>query len=222
MLKFRIKELMDDQKLTIQDVHEKTGISRNAISMLYNNKSKGIQLDTLDKLANVLGVYSLEELFENYLDYNGVFDHEINYNLDDVYGYDNGFCNLNLFHKFDNNSLISFDMFVVLKESKRTAVFTAIRDGLEIFRDDISQLENDINSFFKSHDFYVEYTLALAVKTMVSDKNINKEWICFNSDIGFFENSKSANISFCWDKKFLSLKNDEIESILKDKYDVSW
>lgn len=43
---------MDERNLTIQDVYNGTGISRNTISQLVNGKSKGIQFETLEKLSN--------------------------------------------------------------------------------------------------------------------------------------------------------------------------
>lgn len=68
MLKINLKNIMDNLGYSIQDVYEKTGISRNTISLLYNGKSKGIQFSTLDKLLAVLGV-----------DADEFFIHDINY-----------------------------------------------------------------------------------------------------------------------------------------------
>lgn len=72
MLKLNLKELMDEKGLTIQDVYEKTGISRNTISLLYNGKSKGIQLSTINKLVNYLDLFSVSELFVNETNYSDV------------------------------------------------------------------------------------------------------------------------------------------------------
>lgn len=63
---------MDEKGLSIQDVYEKTGISRNTISLLYNGKSKGIQLSTLNKLVNYLDLFSVSELFVNETDYSDI------------------------------------------------------------------------------------------------------------------------------------------------------
>lgn len=64
MLKFTLKEYMDQSGMSIQAVADKTGISRTTISAFYNEKSQGIQFDTLNKLVNGLGV-EVYELFEN-------------------------------------------------------------------------------------------------------------------------------------------------------------
>lgn len=63
MLKFSLDKLMEERRLSIQDVADKTGISRPTISQLYNNKSKGIQFETLNRLLGGLNA-DLYELFE--------------------------------------------------------------------------------------------------------------------------------------------------------------
>lgn len=73
MLTLRLKGIMDSQKISIQEVYEGTGISRNTISQLYNGKSKGIQFSTLTKLVNFLGLYSVSELFIDNVDYSGLY-----------------------------------------------------------------------------------------------------------------------------------------------------
>lgn len=71
MISFNLKEVMERQGVSIQDVYKLTGVSRNTISLLYNGKSKGIQFETLHKLSVALGVkdfndfFSIETSFEN-------------------------------------------------------------------------------------------------------------------------------------------------------------
>jgi len=45
--------LMGREKYQIQDVHEKTGLSRGTISSLYNEKSKRIDYNTILKLCEL-------------------------------------------------------------------------------------------------------------------------------------------------------------------------
>lgn len=98
MLKMNIKQIMTEQKISIQDLHEKTGISRNTISLLYNNKSKGIQFDTLTRLADALGVEFLDELFIDEIPYKvSQVGYEIDYNSELEKNYEFGFCYLELF-----------------------------------------------------------------------------------------------------------------------------
>lgn len=68
MIILDLKTLMQQRHLSIQDVYEGTGISRNTISQLYNGKSKGIQFETLTKLVDFLNV-EVEELFEERADF---------------------------------------------------------------------------------------------------------------------------------------------------------
>lgn len=56
MIRINLKEVLEKKNLTMTDVHEKTNISKNTLSLMANNKSKGIQFDTLDKLLEFLSV----------------------------------------------------------------------------------------------------------------------------------------------------------------------
>ncbi len=49
----KLSSLMGDKRYTIQDVHEKTGLSRNTISGLYNDKTTRVDLETIDKLCDL-------------------------------------------------------------------------------------------------------------------------------------------------------------------------
>lgn len=63
MIKFNLGRIMEEKNLTIQDVYEKTGISRNTISQMINKEPKGIQFETLDKLLNNLNL-TVESLIQ--------------------------------------------------------------------------------------------------------------------------------------------------------------
>lgn len=62
MIRSNLKSVMNNKKITAQEIHNRTGISRNTLRLLTLNKSKGIQFDTLDELLNVLDC-SIEDLF---------------------------------------------------------------------------------------------------------------------------------------------------------------
>lgn len=49
----RLSTLMGREKYQIQDVHEKTDLSRMTISKLYNEKSTRIDFDTILKLCQL-------------------------------------------------------------------------------------------------------------------------------------------------------------------------
>lgn len=67
MLKFALRRYMDSNNLTIQTVADRTGISRTTISAFYNNKSQGIQFDTLNKLILGLGVDPWDLFDDNFI-----------------------------------------------------------------------------------------------------------------------------------------------------------
>lgn len=53
MIKSKLHVLMGINKYRIQDVHEKTGLNRNTIANLYNEKITRIDFETLDKLCEL-------------------------------------------------------------------------------------------------------------------------------------------------------------------------
>ncbi|MDK6856152.1 helix-turn-helix domain-containing protein [Aerococcus sanguinicola] len=56
MIRNRLSILMAERDLKIADMHELTGISKTTLTALADNKGKGVQYDTVDKICNVLGV----------------------------------------------------------------------------------------------------------------------------------------------------------------------
>lgn len=63
MLNLKLKKILNEKDMSITDLHKKTGISRNSLTLLANGKSRGIQYDTLDKITTALNV-NISELFE--------------------------------------------------------------------------------------------------------------------------------------------------------------
>ena len=59
----RLSTLMGMKRYTIQDVHNHTGLSRNTVSNLYNDKATRIDYDTIEKLC-VLFECTPNELFD--------------------------------------------------------------------------------------------------------------------------------------------------------------
>lgn len=47
-----LSSMMGKYRYTIQYVHEQTGLARNTISNLYNDKATRIDFDTLDRLCS--------------------------------------------------------------------------------------------------------------------------------------------------------------------------
>lgn len=59
--------LMGKRRFSIQDIHEKTGLSRNTISNLYNDKATRINFSTIDKLCALFNC-GIEELLQQATD----------------------------------------------------------------------------------------------------------------------------------------------------------
>ncbi len=58
----KLSLLMGEKRYSIQDVHEKTGLSRNTISALYNDKTTRVDLETIDRLCELFDC-EISELF---------------------------------------------------------------------------------------------------------------------------------------------------------------
>ena len=58
MKKYRIKlrELLAERNVTITQVHNETGLSRPTLNSIFNDRNKGIQLETIDILCNYLRI----------------------------------------------------------------------------------------------------------------------------------------------------------------------
>ena len=52
-IKCNLSTLMGTKRFSIQDVHEKTGLSRGTISSLYNDRATRIDYETIAKLCSL-------------------------------------------------------------------------------------------------------------------------------------------------------------------------
>lgn len=62
---YRVKEIREERKMTQEQLEEKSGISRQTISAIENNRVKNVSAGTLIALANALGT-SIDDLFFQY------------------------------------------------------------------------------------------------------------------------------------------------------------
>lgn len=63
MLKCHLSTLMGRERLTIAEVIRRTGLTRNAVSALYEERAKRIDLNTIARLCELFDC-SVDELFE--------------------------------------------------------------------------------------------------------------------------------------------------------------
>ena len=62
-IKVHLVRLLGERKLRASEVARRTGINKNTLSYLYNEKVSGIRFDTLEKLCKFLDC-SIGELIE--------------------------------------------------------------------------------------------------------------------------------------------------------------
>lgn len=62
-MRCKLSELMGRERYSIQDVHEKTGLARSTVAMLYHDKAKRIDYDTIDLICCLFNC-SIADLFE--------------------------------------------------------------------------------------------------------------------------------------------------------------
>ena len=63
MLKCNLSTLMGRERLTIAEVIRRTGLTRNAVATLYEERAKRIDLNTIARLCELFDC-SVDELFE--------------------------------------------------------------------------------------------------------------------------------------------------------------
>ncbi|MDD4699753.1 MAG: helix-turn-helix transcriptional regulator [Oscillospiraceae bacterium] len=64
-IRCRLSVLMGEKRYNIQDVYEKTGLSRGTISNLYHDKMQRIDYETLNKLCELFEC-SVGDIIEHY------------------------------------------------------------------------------------------------------------------------------------------------------------
>lgn len=146
MIKSNLAVLLAERGLKIADVYNDTGISKTTLMALSENKGKGIQFETIDKLCNYLNispqdffVYSpfLVEYIENE---NGLF-----LKLTSGEKINNFYFNFDMYKEseldfstkmiFSNNPSKKYDFYLVV----------SIEDG----GDELKKIYNNLNIIFK-------------------------------------------------------------------------
>ncbi|UTG99337.1 helix-turn-helix domain-containing protein [Macrococcoides canis] len=67
MIEFNLRKIMNEQKMTLKELSERTNISINTLSLLSTGKSQGIQFKTLNNLVEALGC-NIEDLFTHFFE----------------------------------------------------------------------------------------------------------------------------------------------------------
>lgn len=64
MLKLKLKSILEEENISINELSKLTGVNRSSLTQLVNNTSKMVQFDTLNKIMNVLRIDYIGELLE--------------------------------------------------------------------------------------------------------------------------------------------------------------
>ncbi len=63
MIKIHLSRILGERRITQKKLFEMTGISQNSISKIYNEKVKGIDFDTIEKICTALDI-EIKDLLE--------------------------------------------------------------------------------------------------------------------------------------------------------------
>lgn len=231
---------MDRRKISIQDVFEGTGISRNTISQLYNGKSKGIQFSTLTKLVDYFDV-DLEEIFTEVTDYNQLlFDVEFNVtsDIEEILKGSLQITPENLASRIDESELFATILFIPTKYEKLKYSIVEFRlplyisynasknvlwlfcereyafDDIEDRGDDPYNYESKYNEFIRDNtEKEIEETFLSIVGYIARELSFRKnpEYFGFQSDFG------NRNLIYLWPSDtVLNEKNSKL--YIKSKY----
>lgn len=239
MIKFNLNKVMDDKGLSIQDVYERTGISRNTISQLYNGKSKGIQLSTLNKLVNFLNLESVSDLFVDVVDYENVnatvelrgklIDNHTKKDLNEIFSlsskltdkddfFEISFFSLSFFD--GENRIVSLPLFI---SEQSTNIFFQLESRFDLVNDDNLAYNYDFkfsNLLNNIGENNMECVIARAFsRFMLRQKRSlpdSLEYIGFRTDLGSTQKDVYS-ISLLWSVDDLADKT-KIRSLLNMKY----
>lgn len=235
MLKINLKNIMDNMGYSIQDVYEKTGISRNTISLLYNGKSKGIQLSTLDKLLGALGV-SPDEFFVNDVNYSDLqatieIDNSIQNVLPKLFDltYSSGNridskLKLCFFEKAKNENMSFLKLPLIISQYSNPELWQLEclwNDNKTSYQDDF-----DFTDIVKNvgYNKLEKIILSAFVKFRKQFKTLMPEslkQIGFRTDLGMPQNKSENLISYIWDVELVD-DEYEIQSYLDTKYTIDF
>ncbi len=63
-LRIRLKQILKERKITQIELSGMSGVAQSKISMLSNNKMKELNIWTLERIANALGIEDISELMQ--------------------------------------------------------------------------------------------------------------------------------------------------------------
>lgn len=207
MLYFKLKKIIDSRNLSINKLSQETKISRPSLTAMYNNESKGVQFDTLEKLMEVLNV-SLDDLIGEKEDKN-IFAFKSKYSNEALLNSLNNELNNNRYDGFSEvraTEHLPYEA-IILSNDKLSDKFNFVVSPLAISLDSSNSNRDNKNILITA--FLINF---------YSEKNINNKNFdnSYNSDIKSFTKklnakaiSKLANSIFeSWFEKYKLLTDE--------------
>lgn len=226
MIRFTLKEFMTEKNLTIQDVYERTGVSRNTISQFYNGKSKGIQFDTLNKIASGLSA-SIFDLFTDSINFDTLTysikkREKENLKFENIEEYVIPF-QVSFFSDLNREHLlfildVSADYTELGDGIYKELEFVSLTDNVEDY-----SIQNELfaNSFFNDYlESKVEIVMANVINEilpLIDDDITTLDTIVFRTDVG--DNTKDSSFSneYNWPAHIFASKQ-LVNEYLKNKF----
>lgn len=207
MIKLNLDSYMNKNGLSIQDVAEKTGLSRNTISQLYNNSGKGIQFETLDRLTSALNI-GIYDLFEKKLLVTG-----FNFKVDVVENADSeGEYYISL---LDTNNEVVTDFSI---QPHNEIHFD--RNQIYFFVENIK----DTDDFWILSDYlsnFTEFAIEIGFAKIVANILKQEQMLTNDCDVLFsISEIQTSFVSFIWHSSWID-NEDYMMNILKAKYHMN-
>lgn len=207
MIKLNLDSYMNKNGLSIQDVAEKTGLSRNTISQLYNNSGKGIQFETLDRLTSALNI-GIYDLFEKKLLVTG-----FNFKVDVVENADSeGEYYISLLDT-NNEVVTGFSI-----QPHNEIHFD--RNQIYFFVENIK----DTDDFWILSDYlsnFTEFAIEIGFAKIVANILKKEQMLTNDCDVLFsISEIQTSFVSFIWHSSWID-NEDYMMNILKAKYHMN-
>lgn len=197
MIKINLKKILEEKDISIKEIYEKTGISRNTLSMMANGKTTGIQFDTLEKLLSVLDC-EIEEL---------IIYNQQNFHFGFILPHGE-FENLTKNKNYKKEAYLSFGF---NKNHMRKITFSSSMNNHGIFEVDIIDDES------YSNDDYLETELEHSIGELKQIMHSNHYMYDLFSYLLIYNLELCNKLSVPLHTKYISLNIEKLSFLNKDK-----
>ncbi|MEJ7208679.1 MULTISPECIES: helix-turn-helix domain-containing protein [Staphylococcus] len=170
MLNFELKKHLKDKDMTISELSEKTGISRNSLGLLINGKSRGVQFETLEKISRVMNV-DIKNLFSMTFDFIEISakneklrSSEVGVDYNASYDFKQLVCNMNIDgteYEFSVQYEIDLQLNILKDHSSEVKITIDLRkfNYLNLFLPINSDVDNEIA--YLTHVYFIDTILKI-------------------------------------------------------------